>query len=69
MKHDSGGWEPEWDGWLRTFREIEASITRQVDRYVRLRRWDMLRWFLGGMFGVWVGVGSAELVKWWVGLH
>ena len=70
-----GDWHPPEPPWMKDMRQLVADankvakqINTQVDRYVRQRRWDFMRWFYGGMLGYWVGFGSAELLKWWVGL-
>lgn len=70
MNHSAppGGWEPQEPRWLGDMRQIEMRISEQVDRYIRARRWDFMRWFYGGLLGYWVGFGTAQLLKWWWGL-
>ena len=63
-----GDWHPPEPSWMQVFRDIEASITRQVNRYIAVRKRDFLLWFCGGLSGYWTGFLTVELVKWWAGI-
>ena len=70
MNHHSppGGWEPPEPSWMVELRAIDKHITEQIKHYLRCRRLDMLRWFLGGMAGYWTGFLTVKLLEWSTGI-